>query len=87
MAILTMCGRWPAASTASMNRISSSACSWMAGLSRNIWSNDCSTPAGGGSSKLATSGLTAPGRSAPLAGTRTIAVTSAPVSASASSSG
>jgi hypothetical protein len=82
--ILTMCGRWPAAATASMNTVSRAACSSCSGLSKKIRSNFRSTEPDGGSSKVATTCRGSPGRSAAFASTRTIAVTSASVSASAS---
>ena len=83
-AILTTCGPWPAASSASMNTVSSSACSSIAGLSRKIRSKRRRTSAGGGPSKDATTCCGVPGRSAALASTRTMAATSACASASAS---
>ena len=61
-ATLTTCGRWPAASSASMNPISSSTWASLAGLSRNTRSKPCSTSGGGGSSRLATRCLAAPGQ-------------------------
>src|SRR3984957_9071960 len=85
--IFTMCGRCPAAATASMNTRSSAACSSISGLSRKIRSNSRSTCADGGSSSVATMCREVPGRSSALAATRTIAVASARASASASISG
>src|ERR1700722_3113398 len=81
-ATLTTCGPWPAATSASMNTVSSSACSSIAGLSRKTRSKSRRTSAGGGPSKVATTCRGDPGRSAAFASTRTMAVTSACASAS-----